>query len=264
MNTDDHHRVEEDIHHDVLPQYEQHLETDIDQRARLCFVSVLGQYERIIFDSDESDMSERNEASIQERSEIYSLISNCCRKKIKNISWDRYIIPVHVLNKVNHGIFQDSTYSDDFMHAVLQLFISIEKCIEFPLTLPNHIFRYVFDNYGDSSFSSLDVFRRKFSEVWGDRILCNGNDAIFFFKYFMSHTSIPDCMELTMNNDSSGGSKYYVDLSVSSFKVKEFPISLSDMMRYFFYCLLNIFAFFNIMYIFSYIIVIGYVKTQKY
>jgi len=246
MNDADYRLVEE-IHEST--DCEQLSKREIDQRDRLSDLS-LRCLSEILLVSDQSDMSERNEfPSKNERSAFYALISRCYHMKNKTIPWSRYITPVHVSKKVNHGSFHDNTDSNDFIHAVLQFFISIEKCIEFPLTLPNHIFRSVFDNYGNYHLSSLEVIQQKFSEVSADRILNNGNDAIFFFKYFMSHTSIPDCMQFAVYNDISGDYKYYVDLSVSGLEVKEFPISLSDMMRYFLKFYLISWFYFYIMYI---------------
>jgi hypothetical protein len=179
--------------------------------------------------------------SISDLRALIPLLEKFIQIKNKNIPCDRYFMVVHEQEstEVHHGYYSGVTENYSFVAAVIQLFVSFEKKIKFPLTLPDHEFRFVFDDYGKNC--CLKSMIEKYQSYIGESTSEQRCNVLRFLEYFIFETSIPICMHFSLSistclqvenrNTSAGRDSFCVILSVSRYDEDSLPMSLSALMR---------------------------------
>jgi len=173
--------------------------------------------------------------------DLIPLLEKFIQIKNKNISCDRYFMVVHEQEstEVHHGYYSGVTENYSFVAAVIQLFVSFEKKIKFPLTLPDHEFRFVFDDYGKNC--CLKSMIEKYQSYIGESTSEQRGNVLRFLEYFIFETSVPirmytsllkrTCVQVENRCTSAGRDAVCVILNVSSFDEDSLPMSLSAIMR---------------------------------
>jgi len=162
-----------------------------------------------------------------------------------------YFVPVHEQEscQVHHGLYIDIPSKYSFINAIIQLFVALEKSCKFPLTLPTHHFRYIFDNYGKDC--QLRPILESFLFIASP--IEERNWMILFFHYFLSEISVPIMMRFILHvirprmvcQISSACTNspleerplsifmenYYIKLNVRSLSNEVYPRPLSLVMR---------------------------------
>jgi hypothetical protein len=125
--------------------------------------------------------------------------------KDKTIPLMNYFVPVHEqeTSLIHHGVYNDVPRNYSFINAVIQLLVSIEKKRKFPLTLPTHLYRFVFDDYG--KFCSLKTISDNFHFLMNDDE--DKKWVLKFLEYIFSYVPIPIGMLFLLNDSTASASK---------------------------------------------------------